>query len=544
MLSSFCGINDLESTKLFYLSTIRWTIWIFATVFALLAGSTEDTFAGGDCSNTSMGMIPLFDLGSELYQGMQGGLYPGGLNVPPSAHASAGLAIADNIRPFNANGEVDEANGAIVLVTIGMSNTRIESELFVDLGSADPEKNPRLTLVNGALSDASADRIADPDYQYWGYVHDQVAKAGRTDSQVQVAWILEATPHPRAAFPTEAIELQGYLEDIVRNLKIHFPNIKLVYFSSRIYAGYAVTSLNPEPHAYESGFAVKWAIEKQINGDPALNYNPANGAVVAPYLAWGPYLWADGLTPRSDGLIWECDDLKDDGTHPSFQGGEKVANLLLDFFKSDPTTVLWFLENNVTSVEMSNFNAQTQGSDVILHWVTTSEVNNLGVEIQRKHRQADFKVLTFVKGKVMSDVSNSYDYIDKRLQPGEYSYRLGYTDSNGSLKFSSVATVHVQPPMEFVLKPNFPNPFRRNTSIFFEQPERALVNIRIYNVLGQVVAQLFSGEREAGSYSVQWNGLDLQQRPVAYGVYFVTLWRQTPDRGLQMVSKRSMTHIR
>ena len=63
----------------------------------------------------------------------------------------------------------------------------------------------------------------------------------------------------------------------------------------------------------------------------------------APWLAWGAYLWANGTKPRSDGLVWQCSDTQSDGTHPSATGQEKVAELLLKFFKVDQTANTWFV---------------------------------------------------------------------------------------------------------------------------------------------------------------------------------------------------------
>ena len=71
--------------------------------------------------------------------------------------------------------------------------------------------------------------------------------------------------------------------------------------------------------------AVTNPIEQQINGDPELNYDPSRGPVKVPWISWGPYLWADGETPRSDGWLWRCSDFQDDGTHPSFLGAVKVG---------------------------------------------------------------------------------------------------------------------------------------------------------------------------------------------------------------------------
>lgn len=127
--------------------------------------------------------------------------------------------------------------------------------------------------------------------------------------------------------------------------KQKFPNSKLAYLSNRIYAGYTITTQNPEPYAYYTGWSVKKLIEDQINGDTSLNFHSPNATV--PWLSWGADLWADGTTARLDGLTWICStDYNNDGTHPSKPFGvNKVANLLFKFFSTDETTMPWFLKN-------------------------------------------------------------------------------------------------------------------------------------------------------------------------------------------------------
>jgi hypothetical protein len=123
-----------------------------------------------------------------------------------------------------------------------------------------------------------------------------------------------------------------------------FPNLKVAYLSSRTYGGYTEVGGSPEPWAYETGFSVKWAVADQIAGKPELNYNPAKGAVCAPWIEWGPYMWTDGAKGRQDGLVFLREDLGEDGLHPSEQGHEKIATLMMNFFKTDPTTRLWSLK--------------------------------------------------------------------------------------------------------------------------------------------------------------------------------------------------------
>src|SRR5260370_38242091 len=97
--------------------------------------------------------------------------------------------------------------------------------------------------------------------------------------------------------PKYAKILEGEGRKFVPPLPRRFPNLKLVYLSSRTYGGYAQTRLNPEPYAYESAFAVKWLIEEQLKGDPSLNFEPGKDAGKAPWVSVGPYFVVDGPTP-------------------------------------------------------------------------------------------------------------------------------------------------------------------------------------------------------------------------------------------------------
>jgi hypothetical protein len=173
-------------------------------------------------------------------------------------------------------------------------------------------------------------------------------RAGSSPLQAQVVWLKEANATPRGAFPASAETLQWNLASVVRIIKQKLPNVRLCYITSRIYAGYATSNLNPEPYAYESAFAVKWLIDSQIRGD-SLNFDPARGVVDAPWLSWGPYLWADGLNPRSDGLTWPCSYFQSDGTHPATGARILVADSLLAFIQHDPTTVPWYGGGTVTA---------------------------------------------------------------------------------------------------------------------------------------------------------------------------------------------------
>jgi len=337
-------------------------------VIGLIATGCGDQAApsdGGDSPpvNDIVPTHPLSVAGNWTYLGFPGGEYPDGQTMP-SAHRSAGLTRAQAIRPLDANGS-PSSSGKIVMVSIGMSNTTQEfcnpdatnqcvSGTFVQQALADPAvQHQTLVLVDGAAGGQTADTWDSPTDPNYDRVRDtRLARSGVTEMQVQVAWVKVADAGPRLSLPdpgADAYVLEGSIGSIARALKVRYPNIQLVFLSNRTYGGYATTTLNPEPFAYESGFAAKWVIAAQIAQMGAGTIDPRAGNLnynqLTPWLGWGPDLWANGTVSRPDGLFWARTDFRDDGTHPSSTGVQKVGSLLLAFFKESPFSRCWFAVN-------------------------------------------------------------------------------------------------------------------------------------------------------------------------------------------------------
>jgi hypothetical protein len=313
---------------------------------------------GADCNNidwdatgTTTPLVPLTDLGTGTYFGAEGGLYLNGSNQMPSGHDADGVGFAQSIQPLDSAGNPDPS-GKFAMLSIGMSIAYDNFQTFVIDATADPVVNHQyLAFVPGAQPRVGAVDWANINHPAWTDIFDYfLPQSGVTAQQVVVAWVEAVDSQPKGSFPADMTTLQTHLESTAQNLHTLFPNLKMAFFNSREYAGYSnglpgSGSNDPEPYAYESAFAVRGMIQDQINGVAAMNYNPANGPVVAPWVAWGPYTWANGMLPRSDGHVWACQNFEKDGTHTSQPGGgtEKVSNMLMNFMKNDDATAPWFL---------------------------------------------------------------------------------------------------------------------------------------------------------------------------------------------------------
>ena len=294
---------------------------------------------------SSVGLKPLSEMTAlDRYKGEDGGLYGKGLNVPPPSHAAAAAQATARIAPLDADGK-PSPDGKIGLVSISMSNATMEYSLFKQLADKDPQKSPAVAVVDCAQGGQAMAEWVDAKARPWSEADRRLAQAKVSAKQVQVIWVKLANKGPRGELGEHVGKLKQDTLAVLQNAKARFPNLRIAYLGSRIYGGYAATPLNPEPYAYEGAFAVRGLILDQIKGDASLAFS--GDAAKVPLLLWGPYFWADGMTPRKpDGVLYERADLSGDGTHPSNSGRQKVADQLLKFFKEDPLASKWFVKGS------------------------------------------------------------------------------------------------------------------------------------------------------------------------------------------------------
>ena len=282
-------------------------------------------------------LTPLTDMtAGEKYEGEDGGLYGKGSNQPPEALKKAAAAALAQIKPLDAAGKPSDS-GKITLVSISMSNATQEFSVFKTIADKDSRKSGKLTIVDCAQGGQTMAAWAQPEGRPWPEAMNRLQRAEVSPQQVQVAWVKLANAGPSGSKTEHLATLEADTIKVLHLLKERFPNLRIAYLGSRIYAGYATTGLNPEPYAYEGAFAVRHLIQQQMSGDESL------ALTKSPLLLWGPYLWAEGEKGRKlDDLKYGQEDFGPDGTHPSNSGREKVAKQLLEFFATNPLAKPWF----------------------------------------------------------------------------------------------------------------------------------------------------------------------------------------------------------
>jgi hypothetical protein len=176
--------------------------------------------------------------------------------------------------------------------------------------------------------------------------------------------------------------------------------------------------------------------------------------------------------------------------------------------------------SGIVPVELISFDVAVSGNSVSLDWKTASETNNAGFVVERKKvmNGSEYKSIAFVEGKGTTAQIQNYRFSDSGLEEGKYIYRLKQTDFDGSVSFSKEIEVDIVTPLTFNLSQNYPNPFNPTTLIKFSIPSEGMVNLSIYNLLGERVSTLINEVRKAGNHEFNFSAAGLSS-----GLYFYRL---------------------
>lgn len=168
-------------------------------------------------------------------------------------------------------------------------------------------------------------------------------------------------------------------------------------------------------------------------------------------------------------------------------------------------------------VTLSLFYAGTEKNNVTLYWKTEAELNNSGFEVQRRTDSSDWSVTGFVNGNGTVNEPSEYTFVDAKLQPGKYFYRLKQIDYNGNFEYFELSLpVLISKPKSFSIGQNYPNPSNPKCRIDYQLPERVMVNISVYDILGKRVATLVNEEKNAGIYTTEFDGTNIASGTYLY----------------------------
>jgi hypothetical protein len=182
------------------------------------------------------------------------------------------------------------------------------------------------------------------------------------------------------------------------------------------------------------------------------------------------------------------------------------------------------IEDSVTiPVELKNFTANADEGKVYLSWETSSETNNYGFFIERKHitvgeNANEWIEVGFEEGNGTTTETKNYSFVDQLLDDGTYHYRIKQTDFDGSFKYSNEVEVSLFSVKDFELSQNYPNPFNPTTTISFQLPQESYISLKVFDAIGTEVETIAQGKFPAGVHEVVFNAEKLSSGLYLYQV--------------------------
>ncbi|MBK7632489.1 MAG: T9SS type A sorting domain-containing protein [Ignavibacteriales bacterium] len=207
-------------------------------------------------------------------------------------------------------------------------------------------------------------------------------------------------------------------------------------------------------------------------------------------------------------------------------------------------------ENIITDplpVELTSFSAKIIGKTILLKWQTATEINNFGFEIERKilnqvqNDNTGWEKIGFVNGNGNSNSPKDYSFIDKNPDGvAEIKYRLKQIDNDGRFEYSDIINVYFLT-NDFELYQNYPNPFNPSTTISWQSKIDGNVSIKIFDILGNEIAELINEFKPAGKHELKFESNTISIG-LPSGIYIYKIEIKTNE--LLYTMNRKMTLIK
>ncbi|MFA5011876.1 MAG: T9SS type A sorting domain-containing protein [Ignavibacteria bacterium] len=194
-------------------------------------------------------------------------------------------------------------------------------------------------------------------------------------------------------------------------------------------------------------------------------------------------------------------------------------------------------EDQPLPVELQSFTAANVNTrNVKLTWITATETNNAGFEVQRSAVSVQpeaWEKTGYLAGKGTTTTPTTYTYEDIKLNSGKYKYRLKQIDNNGNFTYFNLSSeIEVGIPKKYNLSQNYPNPFNPSTKIDFDLPLDSRVKITVFDILGREMKSVINEFRKAGYHTVTLNASNFSS-----GTYF---YRFETEGGNNIMTKKML----
>lgn len=292
----------------------------------------------------------------------------------------------------------------------------------------------------------------------------------------------------------------------------------LIYWDSEADSGYSVDNIAPTKALLLVG-----QLMKGPKADIRLDWNRET---VSDLWRYGVYRdLTPGFTPGPGNLVCYSDDTTETDA-PAAACYYKVTAFDIHGNEGAPSNE-WYFDGS-TAVQLSMFAAmELEDGRVSVRWRTESEESCLRWEVERSgDPNSNYQLLGTVPGQGSTTQPTDYRYDDEsELEPGTYYYRLGQVDLDGGKRYFGPVSLSYQwrVPAEAGVSGARPNPFNQTTTISYQTTTSGPVSLKVYNVYGQLVRTLESGQKPAGYHRARWDGRNDRGEAVSAGVYLVRL---------------------